>query len=699
MIKHSKDPVSLWEKLKQRRVVRVVTVYLASAFAILEGTDIITTQLGLPSWPVTLIMILLACGLVAAIILSWIYDITPDGIKKTPASDQGDKEEILQAQDGIKDGQLELVGKDDDLLVQSNKLYTDKINKYKKKEKIYSLGSAAIIIAAIILFFFSSGSTMPFSKRDWILITDFENLTDNTVFDKSLYTAFSLTINQSRYINVFPRNRMLETMAMMDVENMTYVDERTGREIASREGISTYIVPAISEVGDEYVISAKIMETRSGNLLQSVILESDNQRNILSELDRLSRKVRKTLGESRYHIATQDKPLSKVTTSSLEALRQYSLGIESNWFGNFEDAKEYYENSLRIDTGFIAAKATLGNLLIEKRIDMDRGKELLSQAVRQADRLTEGEKYGVLASHAVNVENNIPEGIKYLKELTRIYPDDPAYHHNLAWYYQVSGLYSEAVEEYKKTVSLNPIYAMAYQGINWIYLQIMGQCDSAYVWSKKMISDNPQNAWGYYDLGSALIGLDSIPEAEKAFQRGRELNPYFMDNLYRLALTYHMQEKYNEEVRILERMIEIEQYDIWAFYYLGIAYNLLGDHENAMKNLSVFKDWSTSAWLKDYPNDATTYIAIAKVTAHMRDLESSGYRLNEAMKIDSTYYQKYAALYLVQGKLPEAIRQIEKALENGYRDLTWLRLDPDLKKLQGNDRFIELLDEYFIRTD
>jgi hypothetical protein len=78
-----KNPFQFWEKLKQRRVVRVITVYVASSFAILQGLDMIFSRLGFPSWTVTLVMIILACGLIVSIILSWIYDITPEGVKRT----------------------------------------------------------------------------------------------------------------------------------------------------------------------------------------------------------------------------------------------------------------------------------------------------------------------------------------------------------------------------------------------------------------------------------------------------------------------------------------------------------------------------------------------------------------------------------------------------------------------------------------
>ncbi|MEA1886715.1 MAG: tetratricopeptide repeat protein [Bacteroidota bacterium] len=639
-------------------------------------------------------MILLACGLVIAVILSWIYDITPEGIVKTPAADQVESEKRLQDDIGITKGEQAIADQDDDSMVQANKLYADKINKYKKKEKIYSLGSVAVIIAAVILFFFSSGSTLPFSKRDWIIITDFENLTGNPVFDKSLYTAFSLTINQSRYINVFPRNRMLETMAMMEIEDPTYIDERTGREIASREGISTYIVPSISEVGNNYVLSAKIMETKSGNLLQSVIVESDNQQDILSKLDRMSRNVRRTLGEPRYHIATQDKPLAKVTTSSLEALKQYSMGIESHWLRNFTDAREYYENALRIDSTFTSARASLGNLLIERFGDQ-KGKKLLNRAVKNVDDLTDIEKYGILAFHAVNVDNDFQKGIEYTQELTRLYPDDPGFHNNLGYYYTQAGIYDKAVEEYKKTVALAPGKVLTYGGLIWNYLTKMGEIDSALIYSRKMIADNPQNAWGYFYLGSSYVGLDSLNKAVKAFLKAREINPYLLDNQYRLALTYQMQGYYNEAIRLMERMIEIDQYDAWAYFYLGINYDLSGDEANANKYFSLFRDIATGPWLETYPDIPQTYIVIAKVAAYQDDIEYSNRMLKKAFELDSTYHQLYADVYCIQGKIPEALAQIDKALENGYRDFVWLKIDPDLKELHNNERFRELLDEYF----
>jgi len=58
-------------------------VYLAAAWAIIEASDTIFPRLGLPDWTVTFVMILLIIVFVFVVILTWVYDITPEGIKVT----------------------------------------------------------------------------------------------------------------------------------------------------------------------------------------------------------------------------------------------------------------------------------------------------------------------------------------------------------------------------------------------------------------------------------------------------------------------------------------------------------------------------------------------------------------------------------------------------------------------------------------
>ena len=80
-----------WQELRRRKVTRVITVFAAAAFVILELTDIVAPSLGLPDWTLNFIIIMLVAGFIIAVILSWIFDVHPEGgiVKTGPVGAAG----------------------------------------------------------------------------------------------------------------------------------------------------------------------------------------------------------------------------------------------------------------------------------------------------------------------------------------------------------------------------------------------------------------------------------------------------------------------------------------------------------------------------------------------------------------------------------------------------------------------------------
>jgi hypothetical protein len=87
--------IKFWRELKRRKVFSVVTTYLATAYIIIEITNNIFSPLRLPAWIPTVVILLLIAGLPVAIILSWIFDFTPQGIKKTESLEELEGKEIV----------------------------------------------------------------------------------------------------------------------------------------------------------------------------------------------------------------------------------------------------------------------------------------------------------------------------------------------------------------------------------------------------------------------------------------------------------------------------------------------------------------------------------------------------------------------------------------------------------------------------
>lgn len=89
-----------WQELKRRRVIHVITVYASAAFVIIELIGNLTEPLNLPPNLSTIVIILLAVGFPLAVILSWLYDLTGEGVEKTKPLEEvseGDKTKVPNA--------------------------------------------------------------------------------------------------------------------------------------------------------------------------------------------------------------------------------------------------------------------------------------------------------------------------------------------------------------------------------------------------------------------------------------------------------------------------------------------------------------------------------------------------------------------------------------------------------------------------
>jgi TolB-like protein/Flp pilus assembly protein TadD len=87
-------------ELKRRRVFRVMAVYGAVAFVILQVADIALPGLGLPEWTITLILALTLLGFPFAILLAWAFDMTPEGVRRTEGAQPGEITQIVAAPAG-----------------------------------------------------------------------------------------------------------------------------------------------------------------------------------------------------------------------------------------------------------------------------------------------------------------------------------------------------------------------------------------------------------------------------------------------------------------------------------------------------------------------------------------------------------------------------------------------------------------------
>src|SRR5262249_30697148 len=187
------------------------------------------------------------------------------------------------------------------------------------------VAAAAIIAAAAGVFFFSRRATA-LTEKDSILLTYFVNTTGDPVFDGTLKQALALQLEQSPYLNIVPQSKIDEALKFMSRPAGDRVTAEVGREICQRSGIKAMLTGSIGGLGTHYVISLSAINAQNGDVLASNQREVSSKEAVLKGLDASASDLRKKLGESLTSVEQFAKPLEHATTSSLEALKEFSIG-------------------------------------------------------------------------------------------------------------------------------------------------------------------------------------------------------------------------------------------------------------------------------------------------------------------------------------------------------------------------------------
>jgi len=362
------------------------------------------------------------------------------------------------------------------------------------------------------LFFKTPAKALAFQERDWILVTDFENLTGEEVFDAGLETALTVSIQQSQFVNVFPSSRIQETLKRMRRTAVKRIDEAVGREIALREGIKGLLACSISKIGSDYLLTAKIVDPEKQIAVYSDSSRTKGKDGILGCLDELAKKVRHGLGESMTKIALQ-RPLSEATTSSLEALKLYSAARGASIDMRIQLCKQAVE----IDPDFALAHAQLGTDYYING-DRTRGEEHYQKALSLLNRLTTREKLWIQAL-VEDWRGNRDQGIQNYKAYLAQYPDDSAAWFRLGYVYMVTNQAEPAIAAFKRHIEINKDSSSGYVNLASCY-SLLRKGEEALAHYQKAFSLRPEEATGIFvnnEYGFLLVRLGKVQEAEQTF--------------------------------------------------------------------------------------------------------------------------------------------------------------------------------------
>ena len=309
------------------------------------------------------------------------------------------------------------------------------------------------------------------NEKDAVVLADFANSTGDPVFDNTLKQALSISLRQSPFLNILSDSKVAATLTLMTRPPNTQITSEVAREICQRTRSKAYIGGTISALGKEYVLGLRAGSCETGDLLAEEQATVDRKEEVLSALGKAAAKLREKLGESLASVTKYNQPLEEATTSSLEALQQYSEQRRAQREQGDAAAIPYGKRAIELDPNFALAYASLGaNYGNLSQLSLAR--ESLQKAYELRDRVTQQERFLIEALYYSSVTGEIDKAIQTYTEWARTYSADYVPHDNLGVTYSILGQYAKAAEETNASLRLEPDDAIAYGNLADDYLAL-----------------------------------------------------------------------------------------------------------------------------------------------------------------------------------------------------------------------------------
>ncbi len=572
---------NLWQELKRRKVVRVVTVYTAVAFVILELVDIIAEPFGLPDWTLKFVFVILFIGLIISIILSWIYDITPEGIEKTKPVYKLTKEDKPVASNGWK---------------------------------IASYISFIVIVAFIVYNVLSTGSKPGASS----------------ILEKSIAVLPFTNLSEEKGNEHFADGLVEDLLNRISVLEDLKVISRTSSEMYREKGVKS--IPEIAhELGVSYIMEGSVQRYGDKARITVQLIDAVNDDHIWAEnYDRDIVDVFKTQSEIAMHITselnsilTSEKviQIQESKTTNVQAFELYQMG---RFYWNKRTAEgttrsiEYFEKAIEEDPGYGLAYAGLADAYevagnfgwMDLREGHDKAEKLAVKALELDRNLAEA--YGVLG----NIHKRNWNWEKAESAYKRALELNPNYSIGLEYYahqLMAVGRTEEARKHIDKALELDPlsfiirIVSARFYYNSELYLEALEELQRC----NELIPDHPwvpyKKMVNYIKLGddeSAFIALRKVLNLSTNYNLETADSIYEIDGLK----------------AVLEWKTEIDLVDIGnssKYYGLANSYGILGKDTAALYWLEkafISHQTTQMSWNLHFKNlhNHPRYIAILK---------------------------------------------------------------------------------------
>jgi len=333
-----------------------------------------------------------------------------------------------------------------------------------------------VLIAGLVAvgLYLRSRSATPATKptalteKDTVVLADFTNKTGDAVFDDTLKQALAVELGQSPFLNVLSDRKISETLRMMGRPTNERITMDEGRELCLRTGSKALLGGTISSLGSHYLIDLNAVACNAGDSLAREQAEASSKEEVLKALSRASSSLRTKLGESLPSVQKFDVPV-EATTPSLEALKNYSMGITAMREKGSAPGIPFPKRAIELDPNFPLAYAAL-SIAYSNLQQPSLALEYATKAYQLRDRVSERERLRIAANY-FSAEGEIEKATQTYELWEANYPRDFIPHVNLGGLYGDMGQWDKAVAGYQEALRLAPSVT-GYSNLGLAYLAL-----------------------------------------------------------------------------------------------------------------------------------------------------------------------------------------------------------------------------------
>jgi len=572
-----KNSGNFFVELKRRNVYKVGVAYLVGGWALSQGIAQVLPVFDVPNWVVRLLVLLIIVGLPVALVLAWMFEITPQGIKRTETAD---------AMPGA--------------------------TQRKKHAWIYVVVIGGLL--SIGLFFLGrytaqtprqSEEASGVIPEKSIAVLPFDNLSgdpDNAYFTEGV---------QDEILTRLAKVADLKVIARTSTQKFRSAPENLP-EIAKQLGVMNILEGSVQKANDQVRVNVQLI-----NALTYAHLWADTYDRRFTDIFAVESEIAKNVADALQAKLTgsEKSSIAKAPTADPEA---YELYLKGRFFwskrsgADLRKAIEYFNQAIAKDPNYALAYAGLADsyLLLPNygsastQESVPSARAALKKALELDDSLAEAHASSGLLD---TFECRLDRAISDFERAIQLKPNYATAHHWLMFGRLSLGHFDQAIEEGKRALKLDPLSPIINADFAWTYFCAQ-RFDKAERQARKTLEIDPQFFLAHYYLGQVLQFKGHLTEAIAEFQKAVDLNGD-PDSLGMLGQAYARNGQKDEAQKILLRLNEEAKSRYVAPYATALVYLGLGEKERALDELE-----------RAYQRGDTNYLFVVRVDPMLDDL-------------------------------------------------------------------------------